>query len=61
VVGLEVCDACVCDVNADGQLTVVDPLMILRKAVGHDLELRCAAASTMTVETPREQSGGRSP
>jgi hypothetical protein len=40
-VGLLFCEGCVCDVNDDGQVTVVDALTLLNHVVGIDVNLQC--------------------
>ncbi len=47
VVGLEVCDACVCDTDASGDATASDVLRILAAAVGQDITLACNACSML--------------
>jgi glucose/arabinose dehydrogenase len=42
-VGVSQCDACVCDVNGNGEITASDALAVLRAAVGQSVELSCPA------------------
>ncbi len=42
-VGTASCEACVCDVNDNGETTVTDALAVLRVAVGQAVELSCPA------------------
>jgi hypothetical protein len=40
-VGLEICAACLCDVNSDGKINVTDALRVLIRSVGSDIVLIC--------------------
>jgi hypothetical protein len=41
VVGLDVCEPCVCDVNTSGTITATDALIVLRATVGLGVVLDC--------------------
>jgi hypothetical protein len=52
-VNLEECNLCICDVNGDGKMTVVDTLLMLRFIVGLENEFLCpdTAFGTTTTST----------
>jgi hypothetical protein len=40
-IGLDTCDACVCDVDATGTVTAGDALLVLKRAVGENIAMAC--------------------
>jgi hypothetical protein len=49
-VGLEECDVCECDVNADGNTTVSDALTILAASVDLEAKLDCFSPAAASVQ-----------
>lgn len=54
-IGLQVCDACICDVDGSGETTASDSLIALRAAVGSVANLACPACEqASTTSVPQE-------
>jgi hypothetical protein len=42
-VGTQTCELCLCDVDQSGSVAATDALIVLKFAVGQNVELSCAA------------------